>query len=257
MGDIPPTSSASQLVTYAMCGRKYYFSYVLGLEPEKKSAALAFGSAVHGAIEFWFKEKIAGRLPLLPAAEQIFLADLNAGLVGVPDTETAELEEQGRSLVRLYLQKYNDLPVVAVEEGFEMTLHDPETGEILPRPLRGYFDLVLDDGRIIELKTAARKWGSDVTKHLQLGAYAAARNHPVEVHVLVRRRDPAIDVIHYNPDGWWHHAAVALERGILARQFPPSPGAMTCSTCDFTSACSDWKTDGHRRLPVLDARVGT
>lgn len=156
MGDIPATSSASQLVTYASCGRKYYFSYVLGLEP-KKAPALAFGSAVHGAIEFWFNEKIAGRIPLLPAAEQIFLADLNAGLGDVSAAETTELEEQGRTLVQLYLQKFSNLPVVAVEEGFEMALHDPETGEVLPRSLRGYFDLVLEDGRVIEVKTSARK----------------------------------------------------------------------------------------------------
>lgn len=257
MGDIPPTSSASQLVTYAMCGRKYYFIYVLGLEPEKKSAALVFGAAVHGALGFWFTEKLAGRVPLVPAAEQVFLADLNAGLVGLSEADTTELEEQGRALVRLYLKKYGELPVIAVEQEFVLSMHDPETGEVLPRPLRGYFDFVLSDGRVIELKTSSRKWGADVSKHLQLGAYAAASSRPVEVHVLVRRRrDAVVDVMNYTPDGWWHHAGAALERGILARHFAPSPGPL-CSTCDFASACSDWKTDGHHRLPVLDARVGT
>lgn len=259
MHDLPPASSASQLITYAMCGRRYYFQYVLGLEPERgKSEALAFGSAIHGALGFWFAEKIAGRAPLEPAVEQVFLADLNAGLVGVEDADIPALEEQGRHLLRIYLQKHGDLRVVSVEQPFEMTLYDPDTGEALPRPLRGYFDLVLDDGRVVELKTTSRRWAAtDVPRHLQVGAYAAATNGlPVEIHVLVRRRDAIVDVLHYKPDGWWPHAAASLERGILAGHFAPSPGPM-CSSCDFTSACSDWKTGGRHRLPVLDARVGT
>jgi hypothetical protein len=49
---------------------------------------------------------------------------------------------------------HGDLPVVATEMRFEMELVEPDTGEVMPRKLVGYFDLVLADGGVVELKTA-------------------------------------------------------------------------------------------------------
>src|SRR5262249_32435136 len=79
---IPPNSSASQLTTYAVCGRRYFFRYILNAEPEFRSPALAFGSALHSTIDWWFAERLNGRTPTIAQAEQIVEADLQAECVG-------------------------------------------------------------------------------------------------------------------------------------------------------------------------------
>jgi putative RecB family exonuclease len=261
MDDLPPFSSASQLVAYASCPRKFFFRYVMGLEPETKSLALAFGSAMHGAIGWWFEEKLAGRSPSLAAAERVFAADLaaHASQDDIDRSELVEAEEDGLALLRVYLQQYGDLPVARVEQPFEVDLADPSTGEVL-RPLKGYFDLVLDSGTVIELKTSSRKWSEpEVQRHLQLGAYSyvAARSctSPVllEVHVLVRRkRTPGVETYSYARTGWWLPAALAIERAIQSRLYPPSPGPM-CSGCEYAQACASQcaaSTEGRHPLPT-------
>lgn len=254
MRDVPGYTSASQLLTYASCPRKYEYVYVLGLQSARKSLALSFGSAVHGAIGWWFAERLDGRTPSIPDAEQIFAADLAADVE--PSTaespEVQEAELRGRRLVRLYLERYGDLPVAAVEQPFEMDIHDPVTGEILPRRLRGYFDLVLEDGRVIEIKTSARAWGrtADMRRHLQVNAYAFATGKVVEAHVLVKKKDPTIEVFRIEQNNWWLAAVVTLERAILSGIFPPAPSAM-CSTCDFEKNCAAVGDDNGVHLPIV------
>lgn len=246
MAELPPRSSASQLITYASCPRKFYYRYIAGLEPEHKSLSMIFGSAVHGAIGFFFEEKLAGRTPSISAAEQVFAADLaaQASEVDASIDELVAAEEEGRVLVALYLREHGELPVAHVERPFEVALVDPRTGELLPRAIKGYFDLVLDDGCIIELKTATRRWSAgEVQRHLQLGAYAhvAAQSRQgtvrLQVHVLVRRkRTPGVEVQEYAPRAWWLPAAIEIERAIQAGVFPPSPGPM-CGGCEYAQAC--------------------
>jgi putative RecB family exonuclease len=252
--DLPAYTSASQLVTYASCPRKYEYVYVLGLQSEKKSLALSFGSAVHGAIGWWFAERLEGRSPSVADAEQIFAADLAADVESSNTTpEVQEAEAQGRLLVRMYLERHGELPVAAVEQPFEISIHDPITGEVLPRRLRGYFDLVLEDGRVIEIKTSARSWGrtADLRRHLQVNAYGFATGGVVEAHVLVKKKDPSIEVFRSEQNNnWWLAGAVSLERAILSGIFPPTPSVM-CSTCDFEKNCAAFADGGRVHLPIV------
>lgn len=259
MRDIPPYTSASQLVTYASCPRKFSYIYLLGLQSEKKSLALSFGSAMHGAIGWWFTERLEGRTPVFTDAEQVFAADLAADVdpSGPSPPEVQEAEQEGVRLLRAYLEHHGTAPVVAVEQPFEITLTDPATGEVLPRRLRGYFDLILEGGRVIEIKTTSRRWGEsvDLLRHLQLGAYAFATNGVVEAHVLVRKKkEPLVESFHAENTAWWLSAAVALERAIASGNFPPTPSPM-CSACDFERTCAAVSNDGHVHLPVV-ARAG-
>jgi CRISPR/Cas system-associated exonuclease Cas4 (RecB family) len=272
-----PYVSASQLVAYAMCPRKYAFRYVYGLEPEFRSTALLLGSAVHGAIGWFFEAKLAGTKPTVEEAQQLLLADLLALSSGTPvrwKTSTPEsLEEEGKRLVALYLSSFGDLPVAAVESPFDVDLMDDETGEVLGRPLRGFFDLVLEDHRVIELKTSAKGWPeNDLVRHLQVGAYAFAWNtlhggpSNVEVHVLVKlKREPRIETYHIErgepANRWWLRAASEIESAILAGNFPPSPSPL-CNECEYAHACTRFtmlpgqRSDADRpqhRLPVVEA----
>ena len=64
-GGLPATTSASQLVSYSMCPRKYACQYVLGLEPEFTSTALIVGSVVRSGVEWWFGERLLGGSPTI------------------------------------------------------------------------------------------------------------------------------------------------------------------------------------------------
>ncbi len=268
---LPPTTSASQLTCFTMCARKYACRYVLGIEPEFRSIQLILGSAMHSAIGWWFEERIAGRTPDVPTAENVLAADLQAGAAGVPvrwKTSTPEsLEAEARKLLRVYLAEMGNLAVKSVETPFQVDIVDPSTGELLPRPMKGYFDLVLEDGRVVELKTSSRGWNEhDLARHLQVGAYSYARNaleggpSKVEIHVLVKlKREPRLETFLVErgeqQDEWWTAAAAETEYAIAAGRFPPSPSQL-CYECEYASAClsGDLAPASERRVIPLHAR---
>ena len=252
MTDIPPNTSASQLVTYAMCGRLYFYRYILHAEPEFRSLNLALGSAVHSTIGWWFQEILQGHQPTIESAERIFSADIAAETVQMPirwkNQTPDELEGKGQALVRAYLKTHGDLPVVRVEQRFEVDIENPETGESLPRPLVGYFDLVVRKGdEIVEIKTTSKAWHpKSLLRHLQVGSYVTAANvlhggpARVIIHAILKQKVPRIEEYPVergeSDNGWFFHAAKAIESAILAGHFPPAPGP-TCFECEFGKAC--------------------
>lgn len=261
---LPRTTSASQLTSYAMCPRLYQFRYVAHAEPEFRSLALALGSAVHGAIGWWFEERLAGREPTLEGAKQIVAADLLAETAEATirwKTETpASLEAKGQALVACYLAKHGDMEVVRVEQRFEIDLFDPATGEVLPRPLLGYFDLVVADGdSVVEIKTTSREWHPlSLERHLQVGAYTAAAlvlngEAKIAVHTILKQKTPRVEVLPIErqeaDNAFFNHAAAAIERAILAGHFPPAPGP-TCIECEFARACLAWGRPHEKRHGV-------
>ena len=258
---LPPDTSASQLTGFAMCPRRFMLRYVLGLDPEFRSVALIMGSTVDSAIAWWFEERLARKERSIDDALQVFEADFAAETIGAAvrwkETPREELIRKGQALVRLYLTEQGSLPVVEVEAPFRFDLEDPETGEVLPRAIKGYFDLVLEDGTIVELKTSSRKWSDfELARHLQIGAYVAAGHirsggdpSCLAVHVLVKTKSPRLDVLSVErsegQNRWWLRAAIDLERAILAGNYPPTPGPL-CVECEYGRACTGWLSDSPR-----------
>jgi CRISPR/Cas system-associated exonuclease Cas4 (RecB family) len=263
--EIPATTSASQLTSYAMCPRKYAFSYVYEREPEFTSTSLVLGSAVHSCVAWWHEERLAGRTPSVARARDIFAADLFAEIVARrirwKDSSPEALEAEGLVLLSRYLTAFGELPVAAVEAPFRVDLEDPETHEVVGRPLRGYFDLRLQDRTVVELKTSSKGWNDfDLVRHLQLGAYAFALHATgmapakIDVHVMVRlRREPRVETFHLEraPSAarWWFEAARAIEGAIEDGHFPPKPSPL-CRECEFEHACAAWTCDAPAPEPV-------
>lgn len=259
MPDIPTTTSASQLTAYTMCPRLYAMRYVYHAEPEFRSLNLALGSAVHGAIGWYFEEKLAGRIPTLEGADRIVAADLLAETSGVrmqwkdetPDT----LEQKAQALVRAYLGAHGDQDVVAVEERFEVDIEHPETGETLPRPLVGYFDLLVrtKNQSIVEIKTTSKAWHpKSLERHLQVGSYVTAANalHGgpalVSIHAILKQKSPRVEEYHVERGEcdqlsfWFYFAAREIEAAIAAGHYPPSPGH-NCFECEFAKSCLEFR----------------
>jgi hypothetical protein len=205
-------------------------------------------------------------------ALEIVTVDLIAATAEVnvrwKDTTPDELASQARGLVRIYLDERGEMPVAAIEVGFSVELEDPRVeGSPLPRPLKGYFDLVLDDQTVVELKTSAKAWPeSFLERHLQVGAYATVWNtlhggpSQVELHVLVKNKKPRLDSIRIERGegntAWWFAAAKSIEDAILDGHYPPSPGPL-CVECEYQRTCARWgevtgETRKRRpRLPLL------
>jgi putative RecB family exonuclease len=269
---LPPSTSASQLTTYVMCPRRFAFQYVLGVEPEFRSVALVLGSAIHSAVDWWYEERLASRTPTIEDALRIVSSDLLAEIEGHrirwKAATPGSLDEDARRYLALYLEQHGAMEVAAVEQPFEVELEDSDTGEVRGRKLKGYFDLTLENHRIIELKTSARAWDENaLVRHLQLGAYIHAANtlhggpHPIEVQVIVKlKREPRIET-HVVERGepanrWWLRAAWAIEEAIAAGHFPPSPSPL-CGECEFEKACAAWLEEPamlapRTRLPVVN-----
>lgn len=271
----PRVLSASQLSCYLMCPRKYGFRYVERIEAEHRSSALAFGSAVHSALEWFHDEKVLGHEPSPLDVVAVFLADWDGeqerGLRYKEGESADSLAALGMALLRLYLEQFATQEVAAVEVPFEIDLVDPETGEVLLERLRGYFDLLWPGDIIVEMKTSARRFdAADLRRRLQLSAYAYAyrqmhgRDPSIVVINLLKTKKPAIEVQHTDrviaDDGFLFSLIVNALRGIEAHAFPPNP-SWSCTDCEYARACSTWRDErllslgGRRRLPTVSESI--
>jgi putative RecB family exonuclease len=247
--------SVSQIQTYLGCPLQYRFRYIDQLPRPWRPAALAFGTSVHAAIEWWQKERLAGRDPRVDEALEQFDADWYAQtiepLVFSERESKDSLLEQGRALVRLYLERSNTVRPVAVEERFELDLADPETGELLEVRLRGYIDCVEEGGTLVEVKTANRMLPSgDLARHLQLSTYALVffLHHQFipkhRLHKLLKTKTPRLERLPTTrsiEDLSWtarliERAAQAIESG----HFYPNP-SWRCTECEYFAHCQKWR----------------
>lgn len=261
MPELPVHTSASQLASYARCPRQYRFKYVEGRTAERFSTNLALGSAVGSAIAWWFDALRLGETPDTDDAVRLYRADLSAAIarpdVEWDDDDTPELlAARGEKLLRLFLSEYGDLPVLRTEERIELPIIDPDTGEVMPRVLLGFLDVTLVDGSCIELKTAARAYSqSDFQRNLQFAAYKAVTRargaESMRLVALIKTKTPKVQdvVLKAEESGarWFMRAAAEIERAIASGHYPPAPG-MSCSMCDFETACMDTGAEVAREL---------
>lgn len=245
----PDVISVSQVTTYLSCARRYRFRYVEKREPEEKSADLALGAAVHSAFEWWQNQRIQGGSPTVEEAQRLFRVDWQAqGMLGdlvFDDGDTEEsMRKLGEELVKLLVERLQTESVPeAVELRFEVPLRD-RSGDELPVPLVGYFDLV-DDGLVSEIKTCARRTSAS-NWALQLSAYAYARRETTGVRPrmrvieLIKTKIPKIEVEPYTVSdrdmAWFCEVAVEVYDAIALGAFPPNPSWM-CPRCEYRRAC--------------------
>src|SRR5215467_14488140 len=99
--DQPRTISVSQVNAYLACPLKYRFQYVDKIPRPWRIAAMAFGSSVHAAVEWFHRERLAGRSPSHAEVLQVFDADWyaqNTELLVFSDRESKDgLAEKGRA----------------------------------------------------------------------------------------------------------------------------------------------------------------
>lgn len=250
------TISASQAGTYLLCPLKYRFQYIDRLPKPFRSSALAFGTSIHAAIEWFHRERIAGRSPDPEAVAAVFAGDWqaqNLEPLAFKERETEEsLADLGRRMLELYVRQLRDEPApLAVEEAFEVDLHDPVTGELLDLRLRGRMDLLEVGETVVDIKTAARTIDtSGVERHLQLSVYALAYLHlrrsipHLRLDVLLKTKAPRIERFltarTVEDLAWTAHLLRRVAGSIASGHFFPNPG-WPCGECEYFAHCQAWR----------------
>jgi putative RecB family exonuclease len=248
--------SASQLQCYLGCPLQYKFRYVDKIPRPWRAAAMAFGTSIHAAIEWFHRERLAGRAPHPEGTVSIFLADWYAQtvepLVYSKDESKDLLAERGAQMIRLYVATAATVAVPsAVEERFSVGLVDVESGEELDVALHGVIDLIESDGTVVDLKTAGRSFDvGSVERHLQLSIYALAvllrdGNIPkLRIDALMKTKIPRLERYdahrNYADLAWAARLINGVVEAIDREQFFPNP-SWRCAACEYYAQCQAWR----------------
>lgn len=253
--DQPRVLSISQVNAYLGCPLKYRFQYVDKIPRPWRVAAMAFGSSVHAAVEWFHKERLAGRSPELTQVLQVFDADWyaqNTEPLVFSERESREgLAEKGRAMLQLYVESTNGVKPVAVEQSFELDLADPETGEVWDLRLRGIIDLVEEGDVLVDLKTASRTLESGgLERHLQLSAYALAflllqqRMPKLRLDMLLKTAKPRLERHEATRSvedlSWTARLIREVSLAIETEHFFPNP-SWRCTECEYFAHCQQWR----------------
>ena len=145
--------SPTQIRAFLDCSARWWFRYGLHL-PEPKTGNLALGIAVHQALEANFREKLESKQDL-PTAGVAALFRQAWTLISTvtefrDDENPSEIARVGEALVAKYMEEAAPtIEPTAVELDVE--------GEIGGVKVLGKIDLIDTDGRVVDVKTSARR----------------------------------------------------------------------------------------------------
>ena len=173
--------SASAINDYLDCGLLFKFGRIDKIQPEFKSDAMEFGSAIHLALADLHKNKMTGSLMTTRELHECFESHWKRLTDGRDDIQYAEGNNfetmllQGKELLTAYYNKasWKDFEAIAIEEAFSFEISGCQI------PIIGAVDLVERDnsGTIIitDFKTSARAYSNDeVDRNFQLTLYQMA-----------------------------------------------------------------------------------
>lgn len=261
-----PVVSVSQVQTYLACPLKYRFQYVDKIPRPWRIAAMAFGSSIHAAVEWFHRERLAGQKPALAEVLKVFDADWYAQnvepLVFSQRESKEALAEKGRAMLQLYVESANGAMPVAIEQFFETDLVDPETGEVFDVRLRGVVDLVEEGDTLVDLKTAGRTLeAGGLERHLQLSTYALAylllhgTIPKLRLDLLLKTTKPRLERHNTSRSvqdlSWTAQLIREVALAIQTEHFFPNP-SWRCQECEYFAHCQSWR--GYQP-PVSDRLV--
>jgi CRISPR/Cas system-associated exonuclease Cas4 (RecB family) len=235
--------SPSQVRAFVDCSTRWWFKYGLGL-PEPKNSSLALGSAVHRALEVNFREKLATGEDLPTSAVRAVFRDEwlehIRETVFAPEETPAATAAMGERLLAKYMEEVAPrIEPAAVECDVE--------GEIGGVRVRGRVDLVDRSGRIIDVKTSARRPRAVASDYaFQLATYAQwypGASGEARLDTLVRTQFVQVVPLAYRIAEHDLRATRVLyplvQDGMRSGLYWPNRHSMLCSRrqCAFWRAC--------------------
>ena len=179
----PPELSASAIDQYDRCPLAYKLRYDWRI-PERATAALQYGNAMHQALKAYFDGAKAGRPPDEETVIACFLDEFGKAVIP-EDEQRRRYEQDGREQLARFLRSPLAHPggeIVENEKQFTVVIGGTK--------VRGRIDRLerIDGNRvkIVDYKTGRAKSEEDAEKSLQLSVYAlAAKNDNLEPTSLV------------------------------------------------------------------------
>lgn len=260
--------SFSQIFVYLACSLKYKLMYVEQRAPERTSIALAFGGALHVAIERYYRSlKDKNYQEPLSVLEELFQNCMSLELdhtdvpvifkKETPDRDSAI--KMGKALLKAFYENVDlsGMEIVGVELPLSATLFRDD-GEPTDIKLIGVIDLVLrnGDGKLIAVdhKSASKPYAqANVDANLQFSSYAyllAANKYvfptaPVNCRLDVLRKLKTPKLQQHETVRTAAHRkrfakiASAVLAGIESRVFIPNHSWM-CTDCGYAGPCERW-----------------
>ena len=261
--------SHSQIFTYLNCSLKYRFQYVENKPPERTSIALPFGSAIHAAIEMYYRSlKNNGSVEPLKALCERFQTCLELDLdhtdvpvifkKDLPDHKAAV--EMGNAILKVF---HESIPqtvqeIIDVELPLTATLFTDD-GQPTDFKLVGILDVVFRDEKgeilVVDNKTASKPMAqSTADDNGQMTAYAyllAANKYvfptsPVKCRFDLLRKlktTPKLEHVHTIRTAADRRRFAKIANAVLAAIdagiFMPQPSWM-CADCAYSDACKAW-----------------
>ena len=181
MSKKPSYISASQINQYVFCPIAYRYLYIDKVKKDEGNIYTAYGSAIHEALAFNFRQKIKSGIDLSPKeVNEAFLTFLEQeknklnGQTNSPHGDWETISLQGENMLHAYMKEM--APTIQpkfVEKEFTLQLKN------FPITIRGFIDLIDVDDWIIDHKTAGkttyRTWTqAKVNDSIQFTLYSAA-----------------------------------------------------------------------------------
>ncbi len=162
--------SYSQIRLYQVCPKKYYYSYVKELRAPITDK-IFLGVVFHSAVEYYLKEKIAGKEPGKDEIAERFKKKFDSGR---DKKEIKWLSPEGESRKRGLAFIHHFMREIAPE--VKPMMVEKELVSELPDlgvKLKGVIDLVETDFSITDFKTTTAKWSKTRVKesYLQMQIY--------------------------------------------------------------------------------------
>ncbi len=235
--------SPTQVRVFLDCPARWWFRFGLGL-PEPKNSSLALGLAVHRALEINFREKLATGEDLPATGVRAVFRDEwlqhIRETVFAPGENATAIAAMGERLLAKYMDEVAPrIEPAAVECDVE--------GEIAGVQVRGRIDLLDRSGRIIDIKTSARRpRGVAPDYAFQLATYrqiCPGASGEARLDTLVRTQFVQIVPLAYRikeQDLRATHMLYPLARdGMRSGLYWPNRQSMLCSRrqCGFWREC--------------------
>ncbi|MFC1560871.1 RecB family exonuclease [Candidatus Latescibacterota bacterium] len=241
--------SVTQFKTYLRCPLQYFFRYGCGIKVPP-TGDLVLGRSVHSALKENYRQKLRTYEDLpLDDISDIFSASFDREAESAAfekNQNPGELKDKGIGLISAYQKEVAPgVQPAAVEQEFLI-----ETGAT-QLPLKGYIDLIDDQGIIIDHKTSKKSYAADAAeKDLQLTAYALAYRsifgepeNGVRLDVMVKNKTPKIQQLSGTRDDQqikrFLRIAQEVERGIGSGVYFPNESYM-CRICGYGEMCEKW-----------------
>ncbi|HEX2142582.1 MAG TPA: ATP-dependent DNA helicase, partial [Candidatus Limnocylindria bacterium] len=245
LSDKPLSLSYGQIGDYLECPARYRYSHVIRI-PTPASHQMAYGRALHAAVQAFHRRQLAGGSMTLDELH----VELDAAWESVGFL-TRQHEEARRGAARLALERFwteqqaDPARPVAVEQEFAVQLGRDR--------VRGRYDRVDHDadGRVVitDYKTADVRDPATANRRaresLQLSIYALA-------HEAQHGRPPDEVALHFLDSGLLGRAVPSARRlakateqvvevgeAIRGARFEATPSPMKCGFCPFREICPD------------------